>query len=145
MIFGKDAPVFVATGPQAWWIVIGAKSLDQLKAALGTVGKENAETTQNFLTLFYHVAPWVEFLDARRTRLDAVPSEKKLTEAELTNKKERAAHRKLALDTLKAGKDTIETKLDAKNGRVTGSTRFDEGLLRLIGSETAKFSNEQLK
>jgi hypothetical protein len=145
LFFGKGAPVYVATGPKAWWVAIGSKSLAQLKAATEAAGKENAEAKQNFLTLFYRVGPWVEFLDARRNRLDAIPTEKKPTEAELKDKKERATHRKLALEALKSGQDTIETKLEAKDGRVTGSTRLAEGMLRFIGSEIADFSNKTLK
>ncbi|MBC7819863.1 MAG: hypothetical protein IAG10_23515, partial [Planctomycetaceae bacterium] len=52
MIFGKGAPVFVATGPNAWWVAAGTKSLDQLKLALGAVGQGNAAQANNFLTLF---------------------------------------------------------------------------------------------
>ncbi len=145
LLFGKDAPVFVATGPKAWWVAVGAKSLDPLKKAIADSAQPNAALASNFLTLFYRVGPWMELVDARRVRLDAKPSEVKLSDADLKDKKERAVHRKLALDVLKEGKDTIETKLDAKNGRVTGSTRFDEGILKFIGSEIAKFSNETLK
>ena len=145
MIFGKGAPVFVATGPNAWWVAAGTKSLDHLKLALGAVGQGNAAQANNFLTLFGRVGPWIELIDTRRTRLDALPSDKKLTEADLKDRKDRAAFRKLALDTFKACKGTFETKLDAKNGHVTGSTRFDECLLHFIGAATAKFSNETLK
>ena len=145
MIFGKGAPVFVATGPNSWWVAIGSKSLDQFKLAQGAVGQGNAAQANNFLTLFTRVGPWVELIDTRRTRLDAVPSDKKLTEADLKDKKDRAAVRKLALDTFKAGKGTLETKLDANNGRVTGSTRFDEGILHFIGTAIADFSNKTLK
>lgn len=145
LLFGKGAPIFVATGPKAWWVAVGPKSLDPLKKAIADSAQPNAALASNFLTLFYRVGAWMELLDARRVRLDAKPSDVKLSEADLKDKKERATHRKLALDVLKEGKDTIETKLDAKNGRVTGSTRFDEGILKFIGSEIAKFSNETLK
>ncbi|HLQ45727.1 MAG TPA: hypothetical protein VK137_13405, partial [Planctomycetaceae bacterium] len=70
---------------------------------------------------------------------------KKLTEAEAKAKKDREATRKLALEAFRAGKDTWETKLDANAGKVTGSTRFDEGLLRFLGSAISKFSNETLR
>lgn len=145
LIFGKGAPVYLATGPKTWWLAIGAKSLNQLKAAIGAAGQGNAAATNNFLTLFTRVSPWIEILEARRTRMEAVPSDKKLTEADLKDQKDRAALRKIALDTLKAGKDTIETKIDAKNGHVTGSTRLDEGILRFIGSAISDFSNKTLK
>lgn len=145
LLFGKGVPVYVATGPKAWWVAIGPKSLEPLKKAIADSAQPNAALSSNFLTAFYRVGPWLELLDARRARQDAKPSDVKLSEADLKDKKERAVHRKLALDILKEGKDTIETKLDAKNGRVTGSTRFDEGLLKFIGSEIAKFSNETLK
>lgn len=145
MIFGKGAPVFVATGPNAWWVAVGTKSKDQLKLALGATGQDNAAQANNFLTLFGRVGPWVEFIDTRRTRLDAVPSDTKLTEADLKDRKDRAALRKVALDTFKSGKGTFETKLDAKDGKVTGSTRFDEGILHFIGSAISDFSNKTLK
>lgn len=145
LLFGKNISVHVATGPQAWWVAIGSKSLDPLKKAITESAQPNAALANNFLTLFYRVGPWLELLDAQRVRLDAKPSDVKLSDAELKDKKERAAHRKLALDALKEGKDTIETKMDAKNGRVTGSTRFDEGLLKFIGTEVADFSNKTLK
>lgn len=154
MIFGKGAPVFVVTGPNAWWIAIGTKSLDQLKLDLAKVGQGNAAQANNFLTLFTRVGPWVEFLDTRRNRIDAIgsdkkpPADQKLTEAELKDlkdKKDRAALRKLALDSFKEGKGTFETKIDAKDGRVTGSTRLDEGILHFIGAATAEFSNKTLK
>lgn len=145
LFFGKGAPVFVATGPKAWWLAVGVGAFEQLKTAMTEAAQPNAAMTSNFLTLFYRVRPWIEFLDARRARLDAIPSEVKLTEAQIKDKKDRAAHRKLALEAFKGGKDTIETKLDAKGGKVTGSTRIDEGILRFIGSEIAKFSNETLK
>ncbi|MBC7822058.1 MAG: hypothetical protein IAG10_34665, partial [Planctomycetaceae bacterium] len=115
------------------------------KLALGAVGQGNAAQANNFLTLFGRIGPWIEFIDTRRTRLDALPSDKKLTEADLKDRKDRAAFRKLALDTFKACKGSFETKLDANNGRVTGSTRFDECILHFIGAATAKFSNETLK
>lgn len=145
LLFGKGAPFYVATGPKAWWVAVGAKSLDPLKKAIDASAQPNAALASNFLTAFYRVGPWLELLDARRARVDAKPSDVKLTDAEAKDKKERAAHRKLALDVFKEGKDTIETKLEAKNGRVTGSTRFDEGILKFIGAEIAKFSNETLK
>ena len=145
MIFGKGAPVFVATGPNAWWVAVGTKSLKELKAALGAVGQGNAAQANNFLTLFGRVGPWVEFIDTRRNRLDALPSDIKLTEADVKDRKDRAALRKLALDTFKSGKGTFETKLDAKAGRVTGSTRLDEGILHFIGSAISDFSNKTLK
>ena len=145
MIFGKGAPVFVATGPNAWWVAVGAKSLDQLKLALGAAGQGNAVQANNFLTLFGRVGPWIEYIDTRRARLDALPSDIKLTEADVKDRKDRAALRKVALDTFKSGKGTFETKLDAKAGRVTGSTRFDEGILHFIGSAISDFSNKTLK
>lgn len=145
LLFGKDIPIYVATGPKVWWVAVGSKSLDPLKKAIADSAQPNAELASNFLTLFYRVGPWLELVDARRVRLDAKPSDVKLSDADLKDKKDRAAHRKLALEVLKEGKDTIETKLDAKNGRVTGSTRFEEGILKFIGSEIAKFSNETLK
>lgn len=145
LLFGKGVPVYVATGPKTWWVAIGPKSLDPLKKAIADSAQPNAALASNFLTLFYRVGPWLELVDARRVRLDAKPSDVKLSDADLKDKKDRAAHRKLALEVMKEGKDTIETKLDAKNGRVTGSTRFDEGILKFIGSEIAKFSNETLK
>ncbi len=145
LLFGKGAPIYVATGPKAWWVAIGPKSLDPLKKAIADSAQPNAALASNFLTLFYRVNPWLELVDARRVRMDAKPSDVKLSDADLKDKKERAAHLKLALEVLKEGKDTIETKLDAKNGRVTGSTRFDEGLLKFIGSEIADFSNKTLK
>ncbi len=145
MIFGKGAPVFVATGPNAWWVAVGTKSKDQLKLALGAAGQGNAAQANNFLTLFGRVGPWVEYIDIRRTRLDAVPSDVKLTEADLKDRKDRAALRKVALDTFKSGKGTFETKLDAKDGKVTGSTRFDDGILLFIGTAISDFSNKTLK
>lgn len=145
LLFGKGVPVYVATGPKAWWVAIGPKSLDSLKKAIADSAQPNAALVNNFLTLFYSVGPWLELVDVRRARMDAKPSDVKLSDADLKDKKERAAHRKLAMDVLKEGKDTIETKLDAKDGRVTGSTRFDEGLLKFIGSEIADFSNKTLK
>lgn len=145
MIFGKGAPVFVATGPNAWWVAVGAKSKDQLKQALGAAGQGNAALANNFLTLFGRVGPWVEYIDTRRTRLDALPSDVKLTEADLKDRKDRAALRKVALDTFKSGKGTFETKLDAKDGKVTGTTRFDDGILHFIGSAISDFSNKTLK
>ncbi len=145
LLFGKGVPVYVATGPKAWWVAIGPKSLDQLKKAITDSTQPNAVLASNFLTLFYHVGPWLELVDTRRVRLDAKPSDVKLSDANLKDKKDRAAHRRLALEVLKEGKDTIETKLDAKNGRVTGSTRFDEGLLKFLGTEISDFSNKTLK
>ena len=145
LLFGKAVPVYVAAGPKAFWIAIGPKSLDPLKKAIADSAQPNPTLTNNFLTMFYRVSPWLELVDARRVRLDAKPSDVKLPDAELKNKKDRAAHRKLALEVLKEGKDTVETKLDAKKGHVSGSTRFDEGILKYIGAETAKFSNETLK
>ena len=145
LLFGKGAPIYVATGPKAWWVAIGPKSLDPLKKAIADSAQPNAALASNFLTLFYRVNPWLELLDARRVRMDAKPSDVKLSDADLKDKKERAAHRKLALEVLKDGKDTIEAKLDAKNGRVTGSTRFDEGILKFIGTEISDFSNKTLK
>ena len=73
---------------------------------------------------------------------------KKLTDAEAAEaktKRDRDATRKLAIEAFKAGKDTWETKIESKDGKVTGTTRFDEGILRFIGSAIAKFSNEVLK
>ena len=145
LLFGKGTPVYVAAGPKAFWIAIGPKSLDPLKKAIEASGKPNEELANNFLTLFYRVGPLVELLDTRRARLDAKPSDVKLPEAELKNKKDRAAHRKLALEVLKDGKDSVETKLDAKNGHVSGSTRIEEGILKFIGTEIADFSNKTLK
>ena len=145
LIFGKGIPVYIAAGSKAFWIAIGPKSLDLLKKAITDSAQPNAALTNNFLTLFYRVGPWLEVLEARRTRLDAIPSDVKLTEAELRSKKDRAAHRKLALEVFKEGKDSVETRLDAKNGHVSGTTRLEEGILKYIGSETAKFSNERLK
>ncbi|MCX7420215.1 MAG: hypothetical protein NT013_11835 [Planctomycetia bacterium] len=151
--FGKDAVLYVATGPTAWWVAIGSKSLEQLKAAIEVVGKANDADASNFLTLFVKASPWIELLDGRSTRRDGADPAKKDPAKKLTDeeaaaakaKRDREAVRKLALEAFKAGKDTWETKLEAKDGKVTGSTRFDEGILRFIGSGIAKFSNENLK
>ncbi|TXT35231.1 MAG: hypothetical protein FD138_1450 [Planctomycetota bacterium] len=145
LLFGKGAAAYVAAGPKAFWIAIGPKSLEPLKKAIADSAQPNAALANNFLTLYYRVAPWLELVDARRTRLDAKPSDVKSTDAELKNKKDRTAHRKLALEVLKEGKDSVETKLDAKNGHISGSTRLEEGILKFMGAETAKFSNETLK
>lgn len=145
LLFGKGVPIYVAAGPKAWWVAVGPNALDPLKKAINASAQPNAALASNFLTLFYRVGPWLELADARRVRLDAKPSDVKLSDADLKDKKERAVHRKLALEVFKEGKDMIETKLDAQNGRVTGSTRFDEGILKFIGAEIAKFSNETLK
>lgn len=145
LLFGKGAPAYVAAGPKAFWLAIGPKSLDALKKAIADSAQPNAALANNFLTLYYRVSPWLELVDTRRTRLDAKPSDVKLTDVEAKNMKERTAHRKLALEVLKEGKDSVETKLEARNGRVSGSTRFDEGILKYIGAETAKFSNDTLK
>lgn len=144
-LFGKGAPIYVASGPKAWWVAVGAKALDPLKKAVEASAQPNAAMATNFLTAFYRLGPWLEFVDARRTRLDAKPSDVKLTDAELKDKKDRAAHRKLALEVFKEGKDTIETTINAKDRRVSGTTRIEEGILKFIGSEIAKFSNETLK
>ncbi|HLQ46314.1 MAG TPA: hypothetical protein VK137_16340, partial [Planctomycetaceae bacterium] len=138
--FGKGTPIHVGTGPNSCWIAIGAKSLDQLKAAIGAAGNANVGNANNFLTIFGKAGPWIEHLDTRRARLDAIDVGKKLTEAEAKAKKDREATRKLALEAFKAGKDTWETNLDANAGKITGSTRFDEGLLRFLGSAISKFS-----
>lgn len=145
LLFGKGAPVHVATAANAWWVAIGANSLDQLKAAIAAAGKNEGVDAANFFTLYVKAGQWIETLDTRRTRLDAQDTGKKLTEAEAKAKKERDAHRKLAIEAFKQGKDTWETKLHGKDGHITGSTTFDEGILRFIGSAIAKFSNETLK
>ena len=152
-IFGKGALIHIATGPTAWWVAVGGKSLEQLKAAIDAAGKANAAEANNFLTLYVKAGPWVEILDVRRTRLDSQDTTKKdpakkLTDAEAAEaktKRDRDATRKLAIEAFKAGKDTWETKIESKDGKVTGTTRFDEGILRFIGSAIAKFSNEVLK
>lgn len=144
-LFGKGVPIFLATSTKAWWIAVGPKSLESLKKAIDATAQPNAALASNILTIFCRVGPWLELLDARRDRQDAKPSDVKLSEADLKDKKDRTAHRKMALEVFKEGKDTIETKIDVKGGRVTGSTRFDEGILKFIGSEIAKFSNETLK
>lgn len=151
--FGKDAVLYVATGPTAWWVAIGSKSLEQLKAAIEVVGKGSGGDASNFLTVYVKASPWIEFLDARSARRDAADTTKKDPAKKLTDeeaaaakaKRDREAVRKLALEAFKPGKDTWETKLEAKDGKVTGTTRFDEGILRFIGSAIAKFSNENLK
>lgn len=152
-VFGKEATVHVATGPTVWWVAVGGKSLDQLKAAIDAAGKANAVDASNFLTVYVKASPWVEILDARRVRLDGQDTAKKDPAKKLTDeeaaaakaKRDREATRKLAIEAFKAGKDTWETKMDAKDGKVTGTTRFDEGILRFIGSAISKFSNENLK
>ncbi len=151
--FGKDAVLYVGTGPTAWWVAIGGKSLEQLKAAIDAVGKANEADASNFLTLYVKASPWIELIDARSARRDGTDSAKKDPAKKLTDdeaaaakaKRDREAVRKLALEAFKPGKDTWETKLVAKDGKVTGTTRFDEGILRFIGSAISKFSNENLK
>lgn len=144
-LFGKGAPTFVATGPNVWWIAIGTKSQDQLKAAIAASGKIEGIDPSNFLNLFGKAGPIVDILNARRVRLDAKETPKKLTEAEAKNKRDRDAHRKLAIDIFKSGKDTWETNLTMKAGKTTGRTRVDEGLMRFVGAAIAKFSNDTLK
>ncbi len=145
LLFGKGTPSYVGTSPTMCWIAIGEKSLDQLKAAIPLAGKPDGAAASNFFTFAGKAGPWIELLDARRVRLDAEDTGKKLTEVEAKAKKDRDTTRKIALDTFKQGKDTWETKLEANAGKVTGSTRFDEGILRFIGSMISKFSNETLR
>jgi hypothetical protein len=144
-LFGKGAPIHFATGPKAVWLAIGAKSLEQLKTSLEAINKENHAPADQFLALFLRVGPWVEWLHEVRAEQDAKPSEKKLTEEEARIKSERAALRKRAIESLKPGQDSIETKMSAKGGHVSGSTRYGEGILRFIGNEVANFSNTTLK
>jgi hypothetical protein len=145
LLFGKGAPIHLATGPKAVWLAIGAKSLEQLKPAIEATHQEHNAPADQFLALFLRVSPWVEWLHGVRSEQDAKPSEKKLTEEEARVKSERDALRKRALESLKLGQDTIETKMSAKGGQVSGSTRYGEGILRFIGNEIANFSNTTLK
>ncbi len=145
LLIGPGAPIYIGSSENAIWIASGSKSLDQLKAAIGLAGKGNDKAASTFYSLFGKVGPWIELLDERRTRLDAAAPAKTLTAEESAAKKKRDEHRKLAIEIFKAGQDTFESKLDAVAGKVTGSTRLDEGILRFIGAEIAKFSNEKLK
>ncbi len=145
LLIGPGAPIYVGSSQNAIWIASGSKSLDQLKASIGMAGKGDDKAKSTFYSLFGKVGPWIELLEERRTRLDAAAPAKTLTAEESAAMKKREERRKLAIETFKSGQDTFESKLDAVAGKVTGSTRLDEGILRFIGAEIAKFSNEKLK
>jgi hypothetical protein len=142
---GPAMPIYVGSSENAIWIACGSKSLDQLKAAIGVAGKGDDKAKSTFFSLFGKVGPWIKLLDERQTRLDGAAPAKTLTTEETAATKKRGEHRRLAIEAFTAGQDTFEIKLDAVAGKVTGSTRLDEGILRFIGAEIAKFSNEKLK
>lgn len=157
---GEDGKIFVGTGPDTIWLASGDNAVDRMKTAIKAAQKEPAgQTKSTTIDLQMRVGPWVELLDSHRsndegtTVVAAKPSadstkagfQKQTQSSEEKQKAKRRDIRRMAIDAMKTGKDTLSLRLERDGGTVKLRVQFDEDLLKFVGKVAGKEVKENLE
>ena len=142
---GSELAIHVGTSKDIVWFAIGEGSLTELTAAIKAV-KETPESSEavppEVLTFTAKLGPWVKWL---KTLQDNRPAPAKApSKTELQAQKEREVRLNLANDALKAGNDVVQGWMKREGNKVLGEMTVQEGVLRAVGSLTAKFAKDNL-
>lgn len=136
--FGGEPVIYLGTSKNALWYATGTDALDKLKAAISQVQQAPAAAPgPSLLDFTMKVGPWAEFDDKHPS-----PLEEKLSDKEKKNIREM---RKLGIDAMKAGNDTLSIKLERDGDEVKLHLQFDEGLLRAAGKVIGKGIKDNLE
>lgn len=136
--FGGEPVIYFGTSKNALWYATGTDALDKLKAAISQVQQAPAAApVSTVLNFSMKVGPWSEFGDKHPS-----PVEEKLSDKEKKNVREM---RKLGIDAMKAGNDTLSLKLERDAEEVKLHLQFDEGLLRAAGKLIGKGIKDNLE
>lgn len=134
----KDATIYIGTAEKAVWYAAGDQALDRLKAAITSVKPPaGAQDNASAIDLTMKVGPWVELRHKH-----PLASEDKLSEKD---KKMIRDYRKLGIEAMKAGNDTLSLRLDRAGKDVKLQIQFDEGLLRAAGKLMGKAIRDNLE
>ena len=126
----------------------GAGAAERIQAVVKATGDEKQpDNDGTFLELWAKSGPWVEILKERRLRMEKESGfdPDKLKKTERKEWEDDVTLRKDALDMFEAGRDTVHMKLQRSDDKVVGVTVFAEDLLRFVGLQVAKFSEENLQ
>ncbi len=126
-LFDDKGTLFVGTSPGAVWFAYGDEALDRLQKAVQAVAKGEKKAGGPAVDIHGNVAPWVEILDRR---LGAIG------DPEL---------RKIALEALKEGQDTLTFRIERVADAVKVKVEFHEGLIRFAGKVMAKVVKDSLE
>ncbi len=127
-LFGENDKVLVGTANDAVWFAAGPNAMASLKAAIEAVAKPNeGDASDPFVDVVAKLRPWMEVRAKSAGEEGGDP-----------------ALRKLVLDALATGDDTLTLQLTRKGQKVEGSLSVREGLSRVIGELMAKFTEETL-
>lgn len=147
---GDGGEVYVGTHEKTVWLASGDKALELLKTAIQEAKAAGPKPGPD-LDLSINLGPYVEILDAYRTRnpVSAAPAGK----ADDTKKKIKKVEglisgadlRKLAIEAFKAGKDTATLSIHREEKKVKVNLKFDEGCIRFAGKVMSKFVKENLE
>jgi hypothetical protein len=134
----KDAVLFAG----------GGKAEDRIQSVADKIAAAVQPANDGtFLETWAKSKPWIEIIKERRLRIEKENGFdlKKLSDAEQKAWKEDVELREEAIEIFAAGHDTIHMKLQRKAQKVVGVTTVGEDLLRLVGLQIAKFSEEKLQ
>ena len=131
--------------------VLYAAGTDAAKKIQGVVqaiqNEKQPASDGTFVEVWAKARPWVETLKERRLRVEKETGfdPDKLSKTERKEWEGDVALRGDALDMFAGGRDTVHMKLQRVDDRVVGVTVFGEDLLRFVGLQVAKFSEENLQ
>ncbi|HEY3967275.1 MAG TPA: hypothetical protein VGM05_22135, partial [Planctomycetaceae bacterium] len=139
------------------WLAAGNGSLELLKKTIGEV-KTAGPKHGLVIDLMLKLGPYVEVLNNYYARNPAAPTlvkkiddGKKKGAAKASEPKKiepfisSAELRKIAINVFKQGKDTFTFTLGREEKTVKAHLKFEEGLIRFIGTTLSKFVKENLE
>ncbi len=154
---GKDGVVYVGLNEKTVWLAAGNGALELLKKTMGEV-KASGPKHGLVVDLMLKLGPYVEVLNNYYARNPAAPTLVKKTDdgkkkpgAKATEPKKVEAFispvdlRKIAVDVFKQGKDTFTFTLGREEKTVKVHLKFEEGLIRFVGTTLSKFVKENLE
>jgi hypothetical protein len=154
---GKDGVVYVGLNEKTVWLAAGNGALELLKKTIGDVTAAGPKHGP-MIDLMLKLGPYVEILNNYYARNPAAPTlvkkiddgkKKAATKATEPKKIEpfisSAELRKIAIDVFKQGKDTFTFTLGREEKTVKAHLKFEEGLIRFVGTTLSKFVKENLE
>lgn len=144
-LFGADAKLLVVTTADAVYYATGAGAEERIRQAVAATGVDETKNDGTFLETWTKVGPWIDYLKGRRERREEGQDLSKLSEEEKKAREERIELRDMAINAFAAGNDTIHTKMQSDQKKVTGLTTFAEGILRFVGTAISDFAASKLQ
>lgn len=142
-VFGSST-MLVAAGSHVVYYAVGPDAAEDIQKAVELTGEQPQKEDGTFFEVWYRIGPWIRWAQQRAARLGPDPD---LSEDEKKAQEELEALGVRAL-AIFGQKDAIYTKLQVEKQddqkMVLGVSRFEEDLLKLVGSEIAEWARKTL-